>query len=480
MVGAGAAGLAAAYRALRLGRRVAVYEAAERAGGVVRTERRAGYLAEWGPNSLAAPPAGVTALITELGLDADRVEASPAARRRYVVRRGRPVPLPLSPWALLRSPLFSWRGKLRIAREPFVPVAGDPEAEESVADFVRRRFGAEAVDYAAAPLVSGIYAGDPEALSAREALPRLVALERTYGSVIKGASRTASARKAAAREGRAGSRSRDASRAEASGAAVPGAGLFTFREGLQQIPDALARALGPSLRLATPVRAIRRLESGWGVVTDRGTEVHDAVVLAVPAYAIAALPIECRGPGLGALGEIPHPPVAVLVLGFRRNDVAHPLDGFGLLAPPVERRRILGVVFSSSLFPGRAPEGHVTLAAFVGGALGPPVPGDPDLLEAWVLEELAALLGVRGRPTFRHCTVWPRAIPQYVMGYARYREVMDAFERENPGLLLAGGYRRGVSLGDTLECGLEAGERAARAATERPTRAGDRAARETG
>lgn len=471
MVGAGAAGLAAAYRAQRLGCRVAVYEAAERAGGVIRTERRAGYLAEWGPNSLASPPAEVAALVTELGLDPDRVEASPAARRRYIVRRGRPVPLPLSPGGLLRSPLFSWRGKLRIAREPFVPVPADSEADESVAAFVRRRFGAEALDYAAAPLVTGIYAGDAEALSARHALPRLVALERTYGSVLTGAAREA----AAARE--AGARERRGRARRSSG---PGTGLFTFRHGLQQIPDALARALGGSLRLATPVRAVRRLESGWGVVTDRGAEVHDAVVLAAPAYALGALPIECRGPGLQALGEIPHPPVAVVGLGFRRDDVGHPLDGFGLLAPPVERRRILGVVFSSSLFPGRAPEGHVALAAFVGGASGPAIPDDPDLLTSWVLEELAALLGVRGRPTFRHSAVWPRAIPQYVVGYARYREIMDAVERENPGLLLAGSYRHGVSVGDTLRSGLEAGERAVRAARERPISAGEAAAGDSG
>ncbi len=440
VVGGGPAGLAAAYQLMRLGHEVAVYEAADRAGGSVRTERRDGFLAELGPTSMQAPAGAVAQLVRELGLDPRRVEASPVARRRFIVRDGRLHALPLSPPALLTSPLFSTRAKLALLGEPLAP-ARRAGTDESIAEFVRRRFGREFLHYAAGPFVSGIYAGDPEALSMRHALPRIHALEREHGSVLRGAMRARWAR------GRSGG-----------GAPVPV--LISFRDGMVELTDRLAAVLGARVRLGTAAAAVRREGTRWRVATTEGEAHHDAVVLATPAHALARLRLDAsQGHRLAGLAAIPHPPVGVLVLGFRRGDVAHPLDGFGMLVPAVEGRRILGAVFSSTLFPGRAPDGHVTLSIVVGGTRQPELAGlDPDPLQDIVLPELGELVGVRGAPVFRAHASWPRAIPQYVLGYDRFTAALDAIEAANPALRFAGSYRHGVALGDTLRSGLDAAD----------------------
>ncbi|HEU5171591.1 MAG TPA: protoporphyrinogen oxidase [Gemmatimonadales bacterium] len=439
VIGAGVSGLAAAHRLAGLGHDVVVYEAGDRAGGVVRSERRDGFLAELGPNSFADSGGPAAELISEVGLDGRRVEADPAARRRYVVRGGRPVPLPLSPPALLGSRLFSLRGKLAILREPFVPAA-PADRDESVAAFVRRRFGAELLEYAAGPFVSGVYAGDAEALGVRYAFPKLHALELEHGSVLRGLV-------AGRRGGGAGGR-----RAPV---------LVSFRDGLQELPDALARGLGARVRLRAPVLGARREGSGWIVRTGGAESRHDALVLAAPAHALASLELAApEGARLGALAGIPHPRVAALVLGFRRDEVDHPLDGFGMLVPAVERRRILGVIFSSTLFPGRAPGGHVTLTMFIGGIRHPELAvDDAEALTATAMPDLRDLLGVRGTPAFRTHACWPRAIPQYVVGYQRFLDAFAAIEEANPSLSFAGTARGGVALGDALRSGLDAAQR---------------------
>ncbi|MGH7631060.1 MAG: protoporphyrinogen oxidase [Gemmatimonadales bacterium] len=434
VVGAGVAGLAAAYRLMGFGHDVTVYEAADRTGGAVRTERRDGFLAEHGANSMQAPSGAAAELLVELGLDGRRVEANPLARTRYVVRSGRLRPLPLSPPALLTSSLFSFRAKLRLVAEPFAPSAPS-DADESIAAFVRRRLGQEFLDYVAAPFVSGICAGDPEALSMRHALPRIHALEQEHRSVLRGAFR----------------KSR---RADERGSPT----LISFRDGMQELTDRLTAVLGPRIRPASPVLRVRREGDAWLLETASGGTRHRGLVLAAPAHVLAELRLDApAGDRLAELTAIPHPPVATLVLGFRRGDVGHPLDGFGMLVPAVEGRRILGVVFSSTLFPGRAPDDHVTLSIFLGGARQPDLAGrDPDALQELALQDLRELLGVRGAPLFRASAYWPRAIPQPVVGYDRFTAALDAIEAENPWLRFAGSYRHGVALGDALRSGLAA------------------------
>jgi oxygen-dependent protoporphyrinogen oxidase len=445
IVGAGLTGLTAAYRLKQRGSRVVIYEASDRIGGVIKSERRNGYLAELGPNSLAAPSAGVATLLAELGLDSTRVFASSAARNRYIVRRGRLVPLPLSPAELLTSRLFSNTAKLAIFGEPLVEPS-DSAVDESVAAFVRRRFNQEVVDYIANPFVAGTFAGDPEQLSMRHALPQLQALERTQGSVVKAYVQMMKARRP--------------------NGPVPGApgSVISFRDGLQELPNALAREVMAGVRLGAAVTQVRQGPKGWTVGAAYQTpELYDAVIYTAPAHSLDGIDLDLNGAErLATLSSIVHPPVAVLAFGFRRDQIAHPLDGFGFLCPEVERRRVLGVVFSSTIFPDRAPDDHVMLTVFAGGSRDPDlVQADPQTLTLRVLDDLRSLLGTQGEPTFRAVQIWPKAIPQYVLGYGRFKDIADDVERRNPGLLLAGTYRDGVSLSDAIRSGERAAARVA-------------------
>ena len=440
VIGAGLTGLTTAYRLKQRGVRVVVYEAGDRIGGSIKSERRDGYLAELGPSSLAAPSGLVGALLSDLGLEGSKVTASSTARNRYIVRRGRLARLPMSPAELLTSRLLSNVAKLAIFGEPLVE-SGDSPLEESVAAFVRRRFNQEVLDYIVNPFIAGVFAGDPEQLSVRHAVPKLHALERTHGSVMKALVQMMRARREAGQG--------------------PGS-VISFRGGLQEIPDAMGRELSSELRLRAPVTQLRAGSRGWTVGAAFQTpELFDAVVYAAPAHSLDEIDLDLvAAERLSTLSSILHPPVAVLALGFRQEQVAHALDGFGFLTPEVERRRVLGVIFSSSLFPDRAPAGHVMLTAFVGGTRDPDfVQADPQTLTARVLDDLRPLLGTRGEPTFRAVQVWPKAIPQYVLGYGRFKEIADDVERRNPGLVLAGTYRDGVSLGDAIASGERAAAR---------------------
>jgi oxygen-dependent protoporphyrinogen oxidase len=387
----------------------------------------------------------VDGLLDELGLGSRKVTASPLARHRYIVRRGRLVRLPTTPAELLTSRLLSNSAKLAIFGEPLTE-AGDSPVDESVAAFVRRRFNQEVLDYIANPFVAGTFGGDPEQLSVRHAMPQLHALERAHGSVMKAYMKTMKTRREA-------------------GPAVGGAaGPVSFRDGLQEIPDAFGRELMADVRLRSPVTQVRGGTRGWTVgAAFQAPELYDAVIYAAPAHALDHIDLDFpAGERLSTLSSIVHPPIAVLALGFRREQVAHPLDGFGFLVPEVERRRVLGVIFSSSLFPDRAPEGYLLLTVFVGGTRDPDfVQSDTHTLTARVLDDLRPLLGTRDEPTFRAVQVWPKAIPQYELGYGRFKDIADQMERGNPGLVLAGTYRDGVSLGDAIGSGERAALRTA-------------------
>ncbi len=313
-----------------------------------------------------------------------------------------------------------------------------------MAAFVREHFGLGVHRLSAPdPFVSGIYAGDPEKLSTCHAFPQLGQIEHTYGSLLRG-------HVSLARERRA--------RGE------PPPQLISFAEGLQTLTDALALAL-PSHTVERRVK-IDALFPGppWELTWQRDgaaqTEDADAIILALPAAALATLRVADKQP-LATLAEIEHPPVASLFLGFRREDIAHPLDGFGLLAPARERRVLLGAIFSSTLFPERAPAGHVAITVMAGGTRQPELARlPPDALLATVLPDLCELLGMHGKPVFTHHTFWPRAIPQYNLGYGRFLAAMMATEKKLPGLFIGGHVRDGISLGACIASGLRLAERA--------------------
>jgi oxygen-dependent protoporphyrinogen oxidase len=439
IIGGGITGLTAAFRLQQAGIPVKVIEAGERAGGVIRSTRREGYLAESGPNSILETSPAISSLVTDLGLESRRIYSDPRAENRYIVRGGKPVNVPTSPLGMARTRLFSTGAKLRLLREPFVRRAA-ADAEESLAQFVRRRLGREFLDYAINPFVAGVYAGDPEKLSVKHAFPKLHALEARYRSLFIGQALGARERK----------RRGEISKQDAK--------KLSFDEGLQVLVDTLQARLAADLMTLSPVTRLEQRAGEWLCVSaNSGARpgAFSAVLLALPAYALARLQIHGDSDfDLSSLGGVFYPPVAAVVLGFRRADVAHPLDGFGALVPEVERFNILGALFSSSLFPNRAPEGAVTISSFVGGARAPALASQtPDKLVEIVCRDLAAILGVNGRPTFEHVAFYPQAIPQYNVGYGVFKERMDALERQAPGVFVAGHARDGVSLGDSIVSG---------------------------
>jgi len=448
VIGAGITGLTAGFYLKQRGIPVTVYESGERVGGVIQSLRRDGYLAEFGPNTILETSPKIGQLIRDAGLQSRRLDPDPGAEARYVVRYKRPIAMPGSPLGFFTTDLFTAKAKWAVLREPFVPRQRDGK-EESVAEFVLRRLGQEFLDHAIDALVAGVYAGDPYKLSVPQAFPKLAQLEARYGSLIKG-------QIFGARERR--------KRGEV---AKDRAAKVSFDEGLQVLPETLAERLGDSLRLNATLLGLSQTQNGWRLQVreesrERQTE-HAAVLYAGTAYCLAELKIQTQEAlSLQPFGEIRYPPVASVVLGFRREDVAHPCQGFGMLIPRVEGFKILGTIFSSSLFPNRAPAGHLTLTSYVGGERFPELASlPPEQLFKITCDDLQVLLGVKGKPTFQHSVFYPRAIPQYVIGYGRYRELMTGIEAKAQGLFLAGHYRDGISLSDSIVSGCNAAERIA-------------------
>lgn len=432
IIGGGINGLTVAHRLMRAGRPVRLVEKADHVGGVITTRARDGFRFEFGPNTVLGGTPAVERLIDEAGLRSRRLEAAPAAKRRYVLKGGRPTALPGGPVDLLRFEILPPAALFKILGEPFRP-RGPRAQDETVAEFVRRRLGQTMLDYLVGPFVSGVYAGDPDRLSIRHAVPRIYALERDHGSLIRGA--------LARRHGPA-----------------PGKGIFSFPDGLGELPHALGAALGDQLTTGARVAWLRRdgdgYRAGLHVAGGDTTEVRARrVILAVPAAEAARL-LAALDDGMdraAPLRDVPSAPVAVVGLGFRREDVAHPLDGFGLLFPRLEKRRLLGALFVSTLFPGRAPDGHVAISAFAGGATDPGAAALPESeLLALVERELSEVLGIRQPPVFRECVRWSDGIPQYNLGHERFLEAATAAEARHPGLRILGNWRSGVSVGDCV------------------------------
>jgi protoporphyrinogen/coproporphyrinogen III oxidase len=446
VLGGGVTGLTAAWRLHEAGHRVRVLEASPRTGGAVRTDAADSWLVEAGPNAMQEPPE-VASLVDELGLGEERITALPGAKNRFVVRDGElvAVPTPSDLAGLISTPLLSFGSKLKVSAE----MTRSPKArteDVSVADLVREHFGAEILDRFVQPLVGGIYAGDAELLSTQHAFPKVWEAEKTSGSLVRAALEASKRRKALG---------------------LPPPSLISFRHGLQALPDALASKLPKgSIELESKVLALgaggsARWRVDWEGPKGPQSGQFDWVVSAIPAWALAGLAIGDAGKrALSALKDIRHPPVASVFVGFRREQVRHPLDGFGALVPASEKRSILGAVFSSSLFAGRAPQGHVAVTAFAGGALQEATATLPKAeLTERVLGDLRDLLGAEGKPAFLRHALWKRAIPQYELGHGRHLAAFAQCELDNPGLLIGGNARDGISLPDCILSGAALSER---------------------
>lgn len=430
IIGGGISGLCVAFRLRKAGARVVLFESSASVGGNIKTEIRDGFLIEHGPNSLLASRE-IFDLIEDLKIRDQIACPSTRAKRRFILRDGRLTALPSKVLDILTTEAFSARARLRLLKEPFV--RGTSSEDESVREFFERRLGKEIADYAVDPFVSGIYAGDPAKLSVRSAFPRLFELEKVHGSLIRGM--------VFAKNGKASRPPKGSPRS------------FSFKAGMQTLTDALRSALGDSVRLGTGVSAVRSDGAkGCAAETFAGTEDFDAVVVSVPADAAAAI-VENLDPALAnELSKIYYPPVAVAFTAFRREQVEFAPEGFGFLIPALEHRRILGSLWTSSVFENRAPDGYHLFTTFIGGSRNADLCelSEDELLKI-ASEELNSILGTRGEPAFAFVKKWPRAIPQYNIGYEKVLVAAERFRNDYPGIFFCSNFYKGISVGDCVK-----------------------------
>jgi oxygen-dependent protoporphyrinogen oxidase len=445
VVGAGISGLATAYALQKAGIATRVVEAAPRPGGVIQSVKQDGYLIECGPQSFSGNGT-ISAMCRDLGILEERVLADPKAPR-YVLIDGKLRNVPMGP-GLLASSFMSGGTRAAILRDIFGK-SESPEPDESVAGFIRRKFSPTLLDRLVGPFVSGIYAGDPEKLSLRAAFPILYEAEKAAGSITRGIFKVIQQRKAA--------------NGTQPQAPKEKATLQTFREGNETLIRAIAARLAERLTCATEVTRIEALGSGQQPKAARfrvslhganGEETVDTerLILSVPTENASRL-LEPLDSGFAAqLSTIAYSGVAVVSLGYRKNDVGDSLTGFGFLVPRSSGLSILGTVWNSSLFPGRAPAGDALLTSFVGGATNPGAIGKlPEQLAAEVHREMSPLLGVRKEPVFSNVTIWQRAIPQYNLGHTARLAALESMRTRFPGLYFSGNYLKGPAIGTCVE-----------------------------
>jgi oxygen-dependent protoporphyrinogen oxidase len=467
IIGGGIAGLAAAHRLSEIAPkvRVTLFEAADRLGGVLATESRDGYLIERSADMFVTQPPWAADLCGRIGLGDELVGTDDRYRKAYVVRRGKLLPVPagfalLQParlWPLFKSPILSWRGKLRIGLEYFLPRRpwSTGADDESLASFARRRLGREAYLRLVQPLVGGIYTADPEQLSLAATLPRFLEMEHEYRSLIRAAwqERKSHPRMKAAAPGES-----------ASGARY---GMFVApRQGMKSLVDALARAIPEvDVRLNSPIERLERTAEGrWrispGPAAASARADFDAVIIATPAHAAAGLLAAVDRALAEKLRAIAHASTAVVCLGYRRSQIEHPLDGFGCVVPSIEARQILAASFASVKFPGRAAADRVLIRVFIGGALQPELlERDDVVLQRLACRELGDLIGARGEPEVALVVRWSGAMPQYHVGHLDRVTRIEAAVSSLPGLQLAGSAYRGVGIPHCIHSGQQAAER---------------------
>jgi oxygen-dependent protoporphyrinogen oxidase len=439
VVGGGISGLVCAYALQKVGIEVLLVEAAPRTGGVIHSATRDGYLLELGPQSFTCTTE-LHKLCTELGI-ADQLLEAPARAPRYVLMNGALQPVPMSPPAFLFSSLINGSTKLALARDIFGK-STPPDSDESVAAFIRRKFSDQLLDRLAGPFVSGVYAGDPEKLSVRSAFPSLYEAEKTAGSVVRGMLKISKTRK--------GPRERST--------------LNTFREGNETLVRALTNKLGSAVLTQIKAKKVYRQNDGSFALSLEGRTAAEpvqakSVIFATPTDVTGTLLSQIDSSFESLLTSVEYAAVAVVSLGYRRSDVGRSLDGFGFLAPRSAGLRILGTVWNSSLFPGRAPDGHALLTTFVGGATDPSAAKlQREELSSLVQREIAPLLAIKSAPTFSNVTIWPRALPQYNLGHGdRLASIAKNLARF-PGIFLAGNYLRGPAIGSCVEQALAVAE----------------------
>ena len=455
IIGGGISGLATAHRLIELNpsTQITLLEATPRLGGIIQTETRDGFLLERGPDSFISEKPQALALAIRLGLESELISTNPLYRRSFIVRKGKLLPVPegfqlLAPsrfWPFIKSDIFSFTGKLRMSADLFLPRRWpNGDNDESLASFVRRRLGQEALERMAQPMVGGIYTADPENLSLRATLPRFLDLEHKHRSLILGMWKNGRAAK------------------NNLGVSGPRYSLFqSFRNGMQTLVDALEEKIRAiDIRLNTKVKTVERFNSGWRVVTENDAAFEaDAVCLAVPAYVAARLLSDVSPEVSNQLQSIRFASTATINLAYERGDIRHNLDGFGFVVPFIEQRTVLACTFCNVKFAKRAAADRVLMRAFVGGALQPELLqlSDSEIIDR-VEKDLNELLGITGQPLFTQISRWNNSMPQYEVGHLARIDQIDRELEKFPGLVLAGTSYRGAGIPDCVKSGESAAE----------------------
>jgi len=438
IVGAGISGLTTAYLLFKEGYDVVVLEQKDKVGGSIETVNAEGFLFDRGPNSGLETTPLIQQLVKDLDLESQFVYANREGNKRYILRDEQLHALPMSPPAFFNTKLFSGKAKLRLFAEPFIGKSKDGYYQ-SIAEFVTRRLGKEFLDYAINPFVAGVYAGRPEELSVKSAFPKLYALEEDYGGLILGTLRSIRKRK----------KSKEVSKQSAK--------MFSFKDGMNVLPDAITDKLGNRVSTGAEVISVRKTaEETYGVTYRDGkqniTLLADVVLSTVPAYKSAELFGHFDEILTKHLNEIYYPPVLVLYLVYEKKHIGQPLDGFGFLIPEKEQKSFLGAIWSSVIFPNRSDETKASFTLFVGGSRDA---GFVDDVEQLVIDrarrEFELIMKISAEPVLISKRFWPKAIPQYNLGYVEHENFFDHFEKDNRGIFLGGNYRGGISIGDCIK-----------------------------
>jgi protoporphyrinogen/coproporphyrinogen III oxidase len=437
IIGAGISGLTTAYWLKKNGLEVKVFEKNPVAGGSIGTEISGGYMIEHGPNSTLETTPLINKLLEDLGIINEKIYATDEAKKRYILRGGKLFPLPMGPVSILSTKLFSASAKLRLLKEPFIKSLS--HEKETIAEFTRRRLGDEFLDYAINPFVAGVFAGNPENLNVKTAFPKLYELERNYGGLIVGALKSARARRKSAEKSKQSAKT------------------ISFRNGMQELTNIIYEKLKNDILTNTEVLSVgisgdkqyftEYLQNG-----NKRKEISDAIVLSSPAHVTTNIIRSIDESLANELKDIYYPPVNVIFTGFKKENVGFNLDGFGYLIPSKENRKILGTLWNSILFPGRAPEGSYALTSFIGGSRNPELTETSDDEQLKItLGELVSILGVKGEPDFVKIIRWKKAIPQYNLDYASTTEMIEKFHNANPALRICSNYFKGISVSDCIK-----------------------------
>jgi oxygen-dependent protoporphyrinogen oxidase len=436
VVGGGISGLSVAFWLLQKGMETIVLEQTHRPGGIIRSEGADGFLVDYAANCLLNYLPEVNTLCDVVGTRDEQIYRSEAARNRYLLKNGRPVQFPRGPLGFVRTNLWSIKGKLRLLSEPFIPRAKSG-GEETVSQFITRRFGRETLDYIVEPFVGGSYAGNPSQMSLKSTFPVLSALEQRYGSLIIGAV---------------------LKRLRGSRASCP-MHLFSFRSGMEALPKAIGRYLGARLLTRCMVKEIvPGGDKRWDIFAEQdGTSMvyhADAAIIATRSMEAAELIHPIDPVSSERLKRVEYSPLAVVYTGFRGDAVGHPLDGIGCMIPSKEGRNLLGTLWNSTLFPDRAPEGMVALTNYLGGRRHPEMVDktDEELLYA-AMADMKGTLGIKNPPAFVRIARYKGALPQYSIGHQDMLRTVEGLPDRVPGLFITGNYLRGISVRDCISYG---------------------------